>query len=794
MGRKKVLILTLILLGFLFNLSTQGQKKNISGKYQNDLLDSVFITYNSHFFAIDSPALKLPNAEHRADSLLGLVKQEKNISKKTLFQRQYLIYRLTCLLGDILTPNLNDSVFIVNLREFVLHNKVQKIPNSASFDLLLISLEKENHWYRNSKKEIGELKEILKRDIQSISAFDKEGIEVPVLIYYLRNLFSRLGDDNTRLEYFSSKSEQYKSIGQYKNLAACYHGLGGYFLQKGNYNQAIKYYLLASENYISFDLKAYVNDLTVVSVSYCLWGNYIKGIDFWNKRIGPFVITKRYVQYGNNIYTISRYLLKIRKLDLANRFTDSMINESLTYFPQNRLSLLCQSYTLKADIFILENKLKTAGFYLQKAEHLRDSAKIGLITQTGFLPLDLTAYQYYRAIGNYPKALFYLNKTVKEADSLKLFILQRDGHKAFADFYNYLGKKDLAIQQYSKYIQVMNDQDSIQSQFKLSQFEIDESERIQAERLRKSEEEKAISEIELKEHKRFLWSAILALVLISGFVVFIFRQLNINRKNLAVLKSTQLQLIHSEKMASLGELTSGIAHEIQNPLNFVNNFSELSVEMSQEMEDEFKEGRIPEGLDLAREIKGNLDKIYFHGQRADKIVKSMLQHSRINNQVKEPQDINKILSQALEFSYSAFRTREKNISVEINTQLSADLPLIPLVAESMNRVFLNLFQNAFYALNEKYIQLGSEFRPLLKISSFKDGNRMKIKIWDNGTGIPDDIQNKIMQPFFTTKPTGEGTGLGLSLSYDILVKEHQGSLNLHSEPGKFAEFIIELPI
>jgi len=260
------------------------------------------------------------------------------------------------------------------------------------------------------------------------------------------------------------------------------------------------------------------------------------------------------------------------------------------------------------------------------------------------------------------------------------------------------------------------------------------------------------------------------------------------------LKSTQLQLIHSEKMASLGELTSGIAHEIQNPLNFVNNFSELSVEMSQEMEDEFKEGRIPEGLDLAREIKGNLDKIYFHGQRADKIVKSMLQHSRINNQVKEPQDINKILSQALEFSYSAFRTREKNISVEINTQLSADLPLIPLVAESMNRVFLNLFQNAFYALNEKYIQLGSEFRPLLKISSFKDGNRMKIKIWDNGTGIPDDIQNKIMQPFFTTKPTGEGTGLGLSLSYDILVKEHQGSLNLHSEPGKFAEFIIELPI
>jgi len=266
------------------------------------------------------------------------------------------------------------------------------------------------------------------------------------------------------------------------------------------------------------------------------------------------------------------------------------------------------------------------------------------------------------------------------------------------------------------------------------------------------------------------------------------------------LKATQDQLIQSEKMASLGELTAGIAHEIQNPLNFVNNFSEVSMELIDEMAEELEKGDKEEAMAIAADIKQNLEKIRHHGQRADGIVKGMLQHSRASSTTKEPTDINKLADEYLRLSYHGLRAKDKSFNAHLETHLAPDLPMANLVPQDVGRVLLNLFNNAFYAVQQKHKTLGGDFKPTVEVSTSAPppakgaAPMLVITVKDNGTGIPDEIKEKIMQPFFTTKPTGEGTGLGLSLSYDIVVKAHGGKLDIESKEGEYTIFTIRLPL
>ena len=264
------------------------------------------------------------------------------------------------------------------------------------------------------------------------------------------------------------------------------------------------------------------------------------------------------------------------------------------------------------------------------------------------------------------------------------------------------------------------------------------------------------------------------------------------RQSLEDLKQTQNQLIQSEKMASLGELTAGIAHEIQNPLNFVNNFSDVSVELIEEMEEELQKGDTQEALALAGDIKQNLEKIAHHGRRADGIVKGMLQHSRASSGQKEPTDINTLADEYLRLAYHGLRAKDKSFNAKMVTEFDGDLPKAAIIGQDVGRVLLNMFTNAFYATQQRQKKEGRDFMPTLSVTTSQDDSNIIIKIKDNGTGIPDEIKDKILQPFFTTKPTGEGTGLGLSLSYDIIVKGHGGSIDINSVEGEFSEFVITL--
>ena len=250
------------------------------------------------------------------------------------------------------------------------------------------------------------------------------------------------------------------------------------------------------------------------------------------------------------------------------------------------------------------------------------------------------------------------------------------------------------------------------------------------------------------------------------------------------LKATQAQLIQSEKMVSLGELTAGVAHEIQNPLNFVNNFSEVSNELLDEMMDEVAKGNFKEVKIIANDVKKNLEKISHHGKRADAIVKGMLQHSRSGSGPKEPTDINALADEYLRLAYYSLRAKDKSFNATLRTDYDRTIGKANIVAQDIGRVILNLITNAFYAVAEKKKQLSTEYTPAVSVSTKKESNAIELRVTDNGNGIPHHLIDKIFQPFFTTKPTGQGTGLGLSLSYDIITKVHNGSIKVESKEGE----------
>ncbi|GAB4497862.1 MAG: hypothetical protein OHK0019_32240 [Saprospiraceae bacterium] len=278
-------------------------------------------------------------------------------------------------------------------------------------------------------------------------------------------------------------------------------------------------------------------------------------------------------------------------------------------------------------------------------------------------------------------------------------------------------------------------------------------------------------------------------------------QKNELKKSLAELKAAQDQLVHSEKMASLGELTAGIAHEIQNPLNFVNNFSELSVELAHELLEELEKTDFDRELvkDLINDLTQNQKKINHHGKRAANIVTGMLQHARSSTGAKEPTDLNALADEYLRLSYHGLRAKDKSFNAKMETDFDPAIGKIEVVPQDLGRVLLNLINNAFYAVHQKSRQLSESsqlpesYSPTVTVSTKQLKNAVEIRIRDNGTGIPDSLKAKIFQPFFTTKPTGQGTGLGLSLAYDIVTKGHGGTMEVETKEGEGTTVIIQLP-
>ena len=377
-----------------------------------------------------------------------------------------------------------------------------------------------------------------------------------------------------------------------------------------------------------------------------------------------------------------------------------------------------------------------------------------------------------------------------------------------ADMYEVLGKKDSAYKYLRKYQNLLKASNKLENTKQIFELQINSIVRDSKEQISQLEQESLLKE-QKNKNQRLLIFSITGALLSALLIAFLLYRNNKHKQKantvleqtLSNLKSTQSQLIQSEKMASLGELTAGIAHEIQNPLNFVNNFSEVNKELVDEADQELDKGNISEAKTLLSNIKDNEEKISHHGRRADAIVKGMLQHSRASSGQKELTDINALTDEYLRLSYHGLRAKDKSFNATMKTDFDKSIGNINIVPQDIGRVLLNLFNNAFYTCAERSRSLVNEeksensisYQPTVSVSTKKSGNSVVITVSDNGNGIPQKIVDKIFQPFFTTKPTGQGTGLGLSLSYDI-VKTHGGEIKVESIEAEGTEFIIQLPV
>ncbi len=411
--------------------------------------------------------------------------------------------------------------------------------------------------------------------------------------------------------------------------------------------------------------------------------------------------------------------------------------------------------------------------------------------------------------GDERAALNYAMKSLTLARQYGLKEQIRDANLKLSELYERAGNMEESYKYYKDYITFRDSINSIKTVQSMANLQTDfevSQKQIEVDLLNHQ-----------KQNQRWLIITIAGILFTTFVLLFMFYR-NIKNKQkanallqeqkmkvettLSNLKATQAQLIQSEKMASLGELTAGIAHEIQNPLNFVNNFSEVSSELLAEMDGELEKGDIDEAKSIAADVRQNLEKINHHGKRAADIVKGMLQHSRNSTGQKEPTDINILCDEYLRLAYHGLRAKDKSFSADYKTEFDETLPKINVIPQDIGRVLLNLINNAFYAVHvetrhalslQQTPQKHPDYNPTVIVSTKNRTSHVEISVIDNGSGIPPEIKDKIFQPFFTTKPTGQGTGLGLSLSYDI-VKAHGGAISVESTEQIGTEFIITLPI
>lgn len=576
----------------------------------------------------------------------------------------------------------------------------------------------------------------------------------------------------------------------------------------GRYALAIEYYLKGISIFEqNRDVTMLIDAYESIGTAYRNLPIYDKAAEIYEKLI-PLL---KQQQDTSNIYDIysqasfSNYYIK--NYDKAREYMELSLqvpNE------QTRNYYLARQYSLEGQILKDDQQFSAAIPYLQKA--LARYMELGKKNGNPFMAM-YTA-ECYQKLGDYPKALKHalLGLQMEKETSLTRTKVESEISLMLSEIYEALGKNDKAFQYLKRYQEIRAENDKLDAENRLADAEISDILEKSQRKIDKAEEERLLADQENRVQK--IWTYSIAGAFLSALLLaFILFRNNKNKQKantllkaqkeeiqttLEQLESTQSQLIQSEKMASLGELTAGIAHEIQNPLNFVNNFAEVSNELIDEMNEELDKGDIEETKAISLDLKLNLEKINHHGKRADGIVKGMLQHSRKNNDIKEPTNINTLTDEYLRLAYHGLRAKDKSFNATLETDYDASIGNIQVIPQDMGRVILNLITNAFYAINHKKIQLKNDsvdnpYAPTVWVSTKKDNGNILISVKDNGNGIPQKVIDKIFQPFFTTKPTGEGTGLGLSMSYDI-VKAHGGKLSVESKENIGTKFIIILPI
>ncbi len=639
-------------------------------------------------------------------------------------------------------------------------------------------------------------------------------------------------------QFFTEKLNQYKLAKDSFGLSTCYYVLGGFYRQTGLYESAM-YNMKKStsfldssdfngQTYLDFSVNSgkpgWLNNGTIIADYYLLMGEYENTIK------QSELILKTTVDYykggGNGVSGMgvgllfgTRHLalakIMINQLDSVDYYLKLAANSGFDKVDKSAIPVILEYRSLYD---IKRGAYAEADSLLQQCWKLVIQDQIPVAPPSGYVEPD-----YYLALlrieqRKFNEAITLLLKNIERVKSVRKNVL-RD-YKLLATLYEKTGDNIKAKEVYKSFIKL---QDSItvdQSKFRTLSFETEQHITDNEIAISKLESENKLSTVT----KNFTIGIAVLFILLAGTIFFRFKskqkanqvlqeQKEKVESTLAELKSTQSQLIQSEKMASLGELTAGIAHEIQNPLNFVNNFSEVNKELLVELKAERLKPNGDRKEDIENEliddVISNEEKINHHGKRADAIVKGMLQHSRSSSGQKEPADINALCDEYLRLAYHGLRAKDNSFNASFETKFDDTIGMVNIQSQEMGRVILNLINNAFYAVATPQPPKGGvdvadkKYKPTVTISTSiitppsggrgVDGRMIMISVKDNGPGIPPNIVDKIFQPFFTTKPTGQGTGLGLRLSYDI-VKAHGGELKVETREGEGSQFTISIPV
>ncbi|MEO6289261.1 MAG: tetratricopeptide repeat protein [Ginsengibacter sp.] len=616
-------------------------------------------------------------------------------------------------------------------------------------------------------------------------------------------LCTEISEFSAASNYFDSALTLFREMGNKEGEGSVLNYIGINYQQQGNYQKAIDYCLQGFE--IRKEIKDHqgvVFSLINVGNMYLNVGQPETALNFYNQSVS-YAKNHDMEPFNYSLNQIGKTYLKLKQYDTAEaylvRMTDGRVMQANDHVATGEL----YAETGRLDKAIREFNISLDATPAT-AKAIRASALVGLS-------------KVFLKKGEHGLAMSYATQAYELVDSFRNKLVLADAANILAQLYK-------ANKQYKEAIQFFELAHSISDSVSGENYQRklaftaskNEIENEQA-RVKLLSAEHGLQAQKL-EQEQFLKKLILGVFAAAVYLsVVIIRNINGKRKKIQSqkdhieiqsakvenayeeLKSTQAQLIQKEKMASLGELTAGIAHEIQNPLNFVNNFSQVNRELILEMNQELREGNNDEAITIGKTIEENEEKIFHHGNRADAIVKGMLQHSKTSLGQEEATNINKLADEYLRLAYHGFMAKDKSFSenmplanATVKTDFDDSIDSINIIPQDIGRVLLNMYNNAFYAVAEKEKLQPEGYEPTVSVSTKKLKDKVEISIQDNGNGIQQHIIDKIFQPFFTTKPTGQGTGLGLSLSYDI-IKAHGGEIKVETKGGGGSEFIIQLP-
>ncbi len=613
--------------------------------------------------------------------------------------------------------------------------------------------------------------------------------------------FNEIGSYKQAIKYAEELISLSQQAGNDKYLSAGYSLKGTKERLLGNLDEALAAFFKSAEiSKRSHNLTGEGNAYGELGNTYSAAKNHATAMHYYNKAIATLRQSNDSISLASALSNTGDEFVEIKRYDSALPY----FNESKIIFDKvNYLSGKVYSLGNIGTVYANIGKNALAEKNINEAIHILEQAQ-------DYYPICdylLSMTDVYAKKGDRQTALNYAIRSLTLAERYGLKKQIADANLRLSEIYESSGNTIQSFKHYKNYIAYrdsINDIKSVQKMYDL-----------------RSDFEESQHQVQLKllnQQKRNQRNLVTSLIVILGLTVIILGILIKNNRTkqkaytildiqkqetdtqkakaedaLNELQVTQSQLIHRERMASLGELTAGIAHEIQNPLNFVNNFSDVNAELMMELQAELTNGNTNEALAISKDIVENEKKINHHGKRADGIVKGMMQHARTSGGQKELTDINTLANEYVNLSYHAIRAKDKTFNVTMVTLFDESIQKINIIPQDIGRLLLNIYNNAFYSVSEKSRLAKEGYEPTVSVTTKNLNKNVEIRIKDNGMGIPQKMVNKIFEPFFTTKPAGQGTGLGLSLSYDI-IKAHGGTIDIETKEGEFAEFIIQLPV